>query len=342
MKKRILWLGLSFLLVAVLVLSSCGTGVLTEEQEAEIDDIVSQYADSLKGADGEMGPQGPAGVKGDTGGSGSSSTGLTGAKGDAGASGSVGEAGPQGPAGEPGVAGVAGIEGLPGSVGSRGASGPAGSVVTPLFTASLEAKLLGLSLTSSAMAKSGVYSVNLAVPSNSYGFANADEARFILTPIKPITLGQINTIAWQEYLTTGSPPHVDVMVVTATGTQESIVIQYAYNGGSHYLTEAPAPYGALTGGWYAVFNDDGNGPAVIDDTAFGWLSSGAAGPYPVTVPMGAFIGGSLAQWKAGSVVTGISADSQVDNITIEIDNWGGYPVNAYLDQVAVNGVMVWE
>jgi len=39
MKKRILWLGLSFLLVAALVLTSCGEAVPGEQEEEEEEEI---------------------------------------------------------------------------------------------------------------------------------------------------------------------------------------------------------------------------------------------------------------------------------------------------------------
>ena len=160
------------------------------------------------------------------------------------------------------------------------------------------------------------------------------------------TLGDITSVSWSEYLLEGYPPHLDILLdMDSSGTwntgDQVLVIEYAHNTESHYA-EAPMPYGAVTDNWYQTFTDDGNGLAEIDDMAFAWLGSGAAGAYPVTVslpvtiPVGAvFVGGTLAEWKAGSIVTGISESTPVLELHIETDNWVVDTI-AIVDNVLVN------
>lgn len=152
----------------------------------------------------------------------------------------------------------------------------------------------------------------------------------------PLVLGQLQSISWMEYLTAGYPPHVDIYLDnTGDGVaDDALVIEYAYNSMTHYA-EAPMPYGALTGAWYATFNDDGNGPAQVDDTCYAWLNSGASGP----PGGGGHTAGTLAQWKAGTLGT-FDNTSAIVKIEIEVDNWV-VQSNAYVDVIKVNGQTVW-
>lgn len=322
MKKKIL-ITMSIMLVLLIgVITGCAgaDGIDGKDGVDGINGINGINGLAIDGQDGEAGVDGQDGVAGE--------------KGDTGADGDQGIAGPAGDTGDTGPAGASGY-GITGPKGDKGDTGPAGG--TPMFTVALEVKTIGtaLALTTTAPVYTGTYSAQLKTTGT---VGNGEEARLVMTPVKPITLAQINTISWQEYLNAGYPPHVDILVIKADGTLEAIVIEYAHNSDTHYYDEAPMPYGAVTGAWYAVFNDDGNGPVVIDNTSFGWAATGAPGPYP---PGGAFIGGSLADWKAGTIVSGVSGESQVINITIEVDNWV-VQSDAYLDAVMVNGVSVWE
>ena len=321
MKKKIL---ISLLVLSVILITAVGcTGDI-----GPVGAVGPPGPQGELGAQGSIGPQGktgPAGLQGNQG-----IPGPAGPVGPRGLTGQQGSAGPEGPQGEEGPRGSSGG-------GSRGSTGPAGSTTTPVFMVDLQVKTTGqaLVLTNTTIVKADTYSAQLQTTGTA---GNGDEARMVLTPYKPMTLGQITNISWQEYLNTGYPPHVDIRVVKSDGTQESIVIEYGYNTMSHYA-EAPMPYGALTGAWYATFSDDGNGPAQVDDTSFGWLASGPSGP-PGDATFDAN-SGTLANWKAGSVVSGIDSSSQVVNITIEVDNWV-VQSDAYLDAVKVNGNVVWQ
>ena len=131
------------------------------------------------------------------------------------------------------------------------------------------------------------------------------------------TLGQIDSIAWSEYLIQGYPPHVDIILDMGGDDTDALVFEYAHNTDSHYA-DGPMPYGALTGAWYPTFSDDTEGPVEITDTSFAWLSSGAPGPYPDGA---GFIGGTLAEWTSGSVDVSVNANTPVLHLEIEIDNW---------------------
>jgi len=150
------------------------------------------------------------------------------------------------------------------------------------------------------------------------------------------TLGEIESISWYEYLVEGYPPHIDIYLdIDGDGTaDDALVIEYAYNDEVHCASGWPT-YGAVTGAWYQTFNDDGDGPAEIDDTANAWLNSGPPGP------LGGedFIYGTLAEWKLGEVVGGeaIDGDTVVLAFEIEVDNWIAQ-TEAYVDDIYITGV----
>jgi len=249
-----------------------------------------------------------------------------------GEAGLAGSAGPQGPQGEAGLVGPAGSQGPQGPTGSTGATGPAGA--PPMFSVSLTARNGGQATISNTPVYTGSYSVFLQTTG---AIAAPDEGTIILTPIVPMALGQLQSISWMEYLTAGYPPHVDIYLDNDGDglADDSLVVEYAYNNMTHYTTEAPMPYGALLGAWYATFSDDGNGPVSVNDTCYAWLNSGASGP-----PSGSgHIAGTLAQWKAGSLGT-FDAISVIVKIEIEVDNWV-VQSNAYVDVIKVNGQTVW-
>jgi len=130
------------------------------------------------------------------------------------------------------------------------------------------------------------------------------------------TLGDLASISWDEYLDYGYAPHVDVIIDTGEGS-DALVFEYAYNTSEGSVRPEGQPtYGSLTGVWYETFSDDGNGPAVIDDSAYAWLSSGPAGGPDI-------IGGTLSDWKAGNV-DGSLLDiltTPILRLEVEIDNW---------------------
>lgn len=167
-----------------------------------------------------------------------------------------------------------------------------------------------------------------------------DEARILIDfstwpEEELVTLGDIESISWYEYLVAGYPPHLDISLdFDGDGVRDDILVfEYAYNEESHYGEPWPT-YGAVTGGWYQTFSDDGNGPAVIDDSANAWLGSGPPGPLGDP----SFIYGTLGEWKAGTVDPSVDADTIVLALEIEVDNWI-VQTEAYVDDIAINGML---
>ena len=173
--------------------------------------------------------------------------------------------------------------------------------------------------------------------SGDIGNSNAAE---IVVDTPGLTLGGILSIEWSAYVLTGYAPHADIRIDTSVPpdgvADDAVVFEYAYNGEAHYAEPGGMPYGVPIGVWFQTFDDDGEGPSIITDASFGWLSSGQPGPYP---PVGGFtngfIGGTLSEWKAGTIFSGIDADTPVVNIHIETDNWVVDTI-AVVDNVLLN------
>ena len=206
----------------------------------------------------------------------------------------------------------------------------------PLFPIATTKNANSVCLWTTSQSHSGTYSLHMDTGTIGTG----DEAILQIAIFGGITLGDITTLSWWEYLVAGYPPHVDIVLdIDGDGNpDESLNFEYAYNSLSHYNTEAPMPYGALTGAWYQTFSDDGNGPSQIDDTTLAWPNSGPPGP-PSSIQLL-----SLATWKGGvTLLSGslgyVDANTVVLGFEIEIDNW---VVNseAYLDDVELNGVNI--
>ncbi|KKK87101.1 hypothetical protein LCGC14_2756620, partial [marine sediment metagenome] len=137
---------------------------------------------------------------------------------------------------------------------------------------------------STAPIHTGSYSVHLATT----GAAVADEATIVIEMPVGTMLGDINTVSWWRYIAVGFAPHLDIKLdLNGDGTYDSavddaLVIQYAYNTEAHYAEgDMPNYYGAVSGGWYQTFDDDGAGPAQITDATSAWATTGAPGPLDV-------------------------------------------------------------
>lgn len=171
---------------------------------------------------------------------------------------------------------------------------------------------------------------------------DGDEARILidLSDIpeeEEVTLGDIESISWWEYLEAGYPPHLDISLdFDDDGVRDDILVfEYAYNDEYHYTDESPMPYGAVTDAWYPTFDDDDHGPTEIDDSANAWLGSGPPGPLGGEE----FIYGTLAEWKAGEVDPSVDADTVVLALEIEVDNWG-VQSEAYVDDITINDMLI--
>ncbi len=180
---------------------------------------------------------------------------------------------------------------------------------------------------SDGQARSGEESIHLLTTGV---VGSGDEARIVIIPLpEGTTLDDIDSISWWEYLVEGYPPHVDIILDFDDDNvaDDGLVFEYAYNSMTHFDTEAPMPYGAVLDDWFQTFSDDGNGPAQVDDDSSAWLSSGSPG-------LPAWIQGTLAQWKAGTVHGSVSASTPILRIEVEIDNWV-VQSEAYVDDIVI-------
>jgi len=159
---------------------------------------------------------------------------------------------------------------------------------------------------------------------------DGDEARIVI-PASSVGVTDLNSllsIAWSRYSVRGYAPHVDVIVEVGEGT-DALVFEYAYNG--HEADVQATGYGTVYDNWFPTFDDDGEGPAVLDGSASAWLNSGPAGGPEI-------IKGTLADWKAGTVDGSVTGDSVVLRFEIEVDNWI-LASGSYIDDITINGVV---
>lgn len=164
------------------------------------------------------------------------------------------------------------------------------------------------------------------------------EDRIMIDLPEGTTLGQLQSISWQEWLVAGYPPHIDIRLdlngngVYDSGVDDVLAVEYAYNTPTHYeegQITGDTSYGALAGAWYATFADDGNGPATVSDSSIAWLASQAPGPYTGNQVVDASAGfwwATIADWKAGNIDTSslgktIDGNTEVLYLEIEVDNW---------------------
>ena len=168
---------------------------------------------------------------------------------------------------------------------------------------------------------------------------HGDEARIVISLPEGMTLADLESISWWEYLVSGYPPHVDVIIDVDESegvSEDALVFEYAYNDtGSHYDGLIP-PYGAETGGWYQTFSDDGGGPvAIVGAEALAWLSSQDPGPPGAAT----FYSGTLADWQDGSVDTSslgftVNGSTPVLRLEIEVDDYVAETM-AFVDDIEI-------
>ncbi len=316
-RKRIGFISvLAILLVGLLVITGC------------VGDDGATGPAGLRGPDGEQGIQG---VTGNTGSQGV--TGPQGAQGSAGVPGKRGSTGPTGLSGTDGVDGVAGATGIAGAPGVTGSQGATGATGPQYYTV-----LLGTKNSATAAVTTG----NTVQLTTTGTVGDGDEARVVITPTAPLTLGQLVSMSWWESLSSGYPPHVDILLdlngdgLYDPSVDDALVFEYAYNGhtADPQITGTTA-YGAVVGGWFPVFDDDTNGDSVIGDTSSAWATTGPAGGPGIILY-------TLAEWKAGQSYTTnaartVDATSLIFSIELEVDNWITQ-TDALVDGIVLNGI----
>jgi len=160
-----------------------------------------------------------------------------------------------------------------------------------------------------------------------------NEGRVRINLPEDFTLGDLDSISWEQYVMEGYIAHVDVILDDECDGSEDDAIVFEYDkvedGNGDGIPEN-ANY--ATGEWVSTFDDNGE---EVNDDSYGWLSSGAAGN---EIGDPDYVVGSLADWKDGDVTGGEQYDSNtcVPAIEIEIDGWIETS-EAYIDDINING-----
>lgn len=199
--------------------------------------------------------------------------------------------------------------------------------------------------------------IHLKAPGNAVTEAN--ESRIEIRFTEPYTLNDLVNLSWRVNTTMGYPPHTDILLSEdGENVTDELVFEFAYQPyvGAGYEYVSPGnPYGhydpGLQGfyynppynGWVNTFQNatDEIGTGIIDNNSICWLGSGLPGPYNISGPAAFF--GKLGDFKNGTVTaigredaSGVSGNTTVIGINIEIDNWIG-PSEAYISEVTLNG-----
>lgn len=223
--------------------------------------------------------------------------------------------------------------------------------------------------TSTTTSTVGTASVNWPVGSSLQLYADeilpkngsvTHEARARVIFDTPITLGELDSISWRQYVTQGYPAHVDILLdvdgnlvfdskkdleygFLGGGYDDVLVVEFAYNPMDHYARGPPYTIPDDYEEWYYVFND----VVLIDDTTEMWLYSACPGAPGSTD----FMIDTLANWQTGKTRdyqcypsdTGdgaiINSDTLVYGLEIEVDGWIAES-EAYIRALQVNGELV--
>ena len=169
---------------------------------------------------------------------------------------------------------------------------------------------------------SGVNSARLYSP---FITGDTNEGRVRIEFPNGLTLANLNSISWMQYVESGYASHVDVFYDnTADGVaDDTLVFEYAKVDPADCDDAADYPTGAVN-----TFDDKG----IVDVDAYAWLSSGPSGPCG---DAGTFDANhkSLADWKLALPTADVIA------IEIEVDGWIGES-EAFIDDVTINGELV--
>jgi len=148
-----------------------------------------------------------------------------------------------------------------------------------------------------------------------------------------MTLGELETLSWLAYVQQGYIPHVDIKLdlngdgYYTSGVDDGLVIEYDKS-----TTPSDQPIGSMGyqyNNWVQTFDDK---MTEINNDTIAWLSSGAPGP----VGGIGYVSGTLAQWKDGTVSSGVDENTKILALEIEVDDWIVIS-NAFIDDITING-----
>lgn len=204
---------------------------------------------------------------------------------------------------------------------------------------SLEATVDAAAELSGGQAYSGEESIHLQTTGT---LGTGNEGRIIIPLPEGTTLGDIESISWKVYATSGYPPHLDITLDvngnSAVDNEDMLTAEMNLNsvGAPKSIATLQAEINYNTG-WLQTFeltSGDGFG-AITGDTTF-WVTKMGSGD--LNAPSG-----TLAQWKAGTVANDpesematpvITSSTPVMKLEIEVDNWVAQ-TEAYVDDIEI-------
>jgi hypothetical protein len=197
-------------------------------------------------------------------------------------------------------------------------------------TITLESDISCTAEESSEQSYSGDTSAKLYVPEKLLD--HISKGRVHIDFNEEITLGEIDSIEWMQYVTSGYPAHVDILLDIGNDglflNNDNLVVEFAYNPMDHYARGSPYTVAGDYDNWFSTFKDE----IVIDNDTNMWLASGASGPPSWT-------SGTLKQWKDGLVSGIVDESTIVLAIEIEIDNKIAES-QAYIDDIRLNDILL--
>ena len=211
--------------------------------------------------------------------------------------------------------------------------------------------IVSIEVGASATASLNENNVTLIANEHEANWADSSEARItlganeietILGLTEDLTLGDLEAITFEQYVTAGYPAHIDILLdvdkdevfdskkdletgVLASGNDDVLVVEFAYNSLTHYYRGSPYTVGGDLNNWINTFNDMN----YITDSSNAWLYSACPG----APGSSDFLIDTLSNWKLGktrdyqcypsSVGDGetINSSTKVYAIQIEVDAW---------------------
>lgn len=201
-------------------------------------------------------------------------------------------------------------------------------------TSNLGIKGDGVAVISNENSVSGSNSAKLSAP---FDNENGPEGRVRIDfPDEDVTLNDIISIEWMQYVVSGYASHVDVLIDTTGDGEADDALVFEWD---KVTNEGPTPeVSSMTYArdeWIDTFDDRG----IVSDSSYGWLSSEDAGP----------VGGedytayTLADWKLGQTSNKnskvIPADVRIVALEFEVDGWV-VDSEAYIDDIKINDVLI--
>jgi hypothetical protein len=164
---------------------------------------------------------------------------------------------------------------------------------------------------------------------------DGDEARIRISLPEGTTLGSLDSISWWTYLVSGYVPHCDIVLdLDENGSRDAILTaEGAYQNGDSTTGWTAATWFETFDGVTAAYPSWSGlsgtpSLAFVDDSSAVWLSPSSFSPDQASIDY-------LSTYKSVSGKDGVTGDTSVLAIEIELDNWV-VQTEAYVDDVEVD------